>query len=82
MAKIKLDNTPKLKLFQMDKLVPDLAIAMVAKRGSGMSWVIRDVLQVNQNIPIKRQLFANQIQKPKYFKSKINEPFYTNRCKF
>ena len=55
MPKIKLDNTPEfklgLKLFQMDKLVPDPAIAMVAKRGSGKSWVIRDVLRVNQSIP-------------------------------
>jgi len=31
---------------------------------------------------IKRQLIPSQIQKPKYFKSKINESFYTDRGKF
>jgi len=37
--------------FQPDKMIPDPAIVMIARRGSGKSWVCRDILYHLKHIP-------------------------------
>jgi len=47
------NNDPNfsLKKFNINKIVDNAAICMVAKRGSGKSWLVRDILQKKSDIP-------------------------------
>ena len=40
-----------IKEFKLNYLKPNAAIAMIAKRGSGKSWVCRDIIKQNKDIP-------------------------------
>lgn len=41
----------KIKQFKMKYIKKDAAIAMIAKRGSGKSWVCRDIIRQQKHIP-------------------------------
>jgi hypothetical protein len=45
-------DTLKIKNFTLDMFVQDPAIIMIAKRGSGKSWVVRAVLDFFKDIPV------------------------------
>jgi hypothetical protein len=44
-------NRIEFKPFELSKMVEDPCVALVAKRGSGKSWVIRSILKYQPNIP-------------------------------
>jgi len=53
MKDIKLDGkTLTLRKFKLDWMVPNPSIAMIAKRGSGKSYVTRDILRHFHSIPV------------------------------
>jgi hypothetical protein len=44
-------NRIQLEQFDLNRMVEDPCIALIAKRGSGKSWVIRSILKYQPNIP-------------------------------
>lgn len=44
-------NSFPIREFQLDWMVPNPSICMIAKRGSGKSWIVRDILNHFHDIP-------------------------------
>ena len=44
-------NQLKIQPFIISNMCTDPAITMIAKRGSGKSWVVRDIMRNQKNIP-------------------------------
>lgn len=45
------DSSLPIREFQLDWMVDNASICMIAKRGSGKSWVVRSILKYYRNIP-------------------------------
>lgn len=45
------DNVLPIRRFKLNTMVPNPAICMIAKRGSGKSWIVRDILKHFKSIP-------------------------------
>lgn len=75
MKKVTVGNTTlQIKKFDMKKIAPDATIAVIAKRGSGKSWVIRDILYQHRDMP--GAILINPTNRLNHFYDKFLPPLY------
>lgn len=66
--KVNPNNNDSLKIgrFKFDNFPENSAIVMIAKRGSGKSWLVREILEYFKDIPVGAIICPSEIDSPFY----------------
>ena len=69
---VRLDGNKSLpvKEFKLDSMCENPAIVMIAKRGSGKSYIVREILEYYHDIPVGAIICPTEAENPYYSKNK------------